>query len=80
MGQLENRIYFWNSQVAPDLNELERLLHAHGISDRFMDQLAAAKISLGKLKSDPVIGPIWNVIQSMGKGLPQEFFHCKGTG
>lgn len=66
--------------VAPDLNELERLLHAHGISDRFMDQLAAAKISLEKLKSNPVIGPIWNVIQSTGKGLPQEFFHRKGTG
>lgn len=61
--------------VAPDLGELGRLLDTYGLSDRFMDQLAAAKLSLERLRSDPVIGPIWNVILSTGKGLPQEFFH-----
>jgi hypothetical protein len=69
-----------NNVVAPDLDELGRLLHAHGMSDRFMDQVAAARISLERLKSDSVIGPVLDVILSAGKGLPQEFFHRKGNG
>lgn len=65
--------------VAPALPELARLLRTYGMNDRFMEQIAAAKISLEKLKSDLMIGPILKVILTAGKGLPQEFFHRKGT-
>lgn len=64
--------------VSPDLTELVRLLDDRGLSDRFLEQLAATPMALEKLEVDPLIGPIWAVIKKAGKALPQEFFHRSG--
>jgi hypothetical protein len=66
--------------VSPDLDELGRLISDHGLSERFMSQVAAAKVALEDLESDRVVGPVLRVIMQRGKGLPQEFFHRGGTG
>jgi hypothetical protein len=68
-----------DSVVCPDLGELSGLLKAHGLAERFMKQLAAARKTLERLESDSTIGPVWGVIRSEGKGLPQEFFHRQGN-
>lgn len=64
--------------VSPDLTELVRLLDDRGLSDRFLEQLAATPMALEKLEVDPFIGPVWAVIKKAGKALPQEFFHRSG--
>lgn len=64
--------------VSPDLTELVRLLDDRGLSDRFLEQLAATPMALEKLEVDPLIGPVWAVIKKVGKALPQEFFHRSG--
>jgi len=66
--------------VCPDFGELSGLLEAHGLAERFMKQLAAARITLEQLESDSIIGPVWGVIRNAGKGLPQEFFHRQSKG
>lgn len=64
--------------VSPVLTELVCLLDDHGLSDRFLEQLAATPMALEKLEVDPLIGPVWAVIKKAGKALPQEFFHRSG--
>lgn len=61
--------------LSPTLSELETVIRAHGITKRYLDQVAAAKHVLERLENDPRISPLWKTIQMAGKGLPQEFFH-----
>lgn len=65
-----------DAMVSPGLSELKAMVREHGLVERFMMQVAAAKVSLERLESHPAIGPVWNVIRNEGKGLPQEAFHC----
>lgn len=61
------------SFVAPDLNELGRLLRANGLHDRFQAQLPSCQRALDELSS-PIIRPVWELIRREGKALPQEHF------
>ena len=64
--------------VSPNFDELGRLIRDHGLSERFMSQVAAPKMALEKLESDKVVGLVLRVIMKASKGLPQEFFHRGG--
>lgn len=64
--------------VAPEPDELLDLICAHGLSDRFLLQVARAGLALKKLETDQIVGPVLRVIMKSGKGLPQEFFHRDG--
>lgn len=61
--------------LAPDLHDLSALVQAHGIVNRYLVQVAAANRALHQFADDPRIGPLWHVIHTVGKALPQEFFH-----
>lgn len=63
--------------LAPSLQDLGTLIQAHGIAKRYLEQVAAASHALQQLKMDSRIGPLWEVIHTAGKGLPQEFFHSR---
>lgn len=63
-----------NHVLSPAGSILELLVSKHGITDRFIEQRAAARSALGRLEQHPLIGPVWGVILKAGKGLPQEFF------
>ena len=65
--------------LAPCLQDLAALIKTRGISRRYLDQVMAASYALQQLESDSRIAPLWDVIHSAGKGLPQEFFHSRST-
>jgi hypothetical protein len=56
--------------VAPEPERLEREL-AHGLSQRYQDQLPMAAAALGVSASEPV-RRLWAVIRRHGRALPQE--------
>jgi hypothetical protein len=59
--------------VAPDLNELARLLRENGLHERFQAQLSSCQRALDLLSS-PIIRPMWELIRREGRALPQEHF------
>lgn len=59
--------------VAPDLNELGRLLRKNGLHERFQAQLLSCQRALDLLSS-PIIRPVWELIRREGRALPQEHF------
>jgi len=63
--------------LAPSLQDLGTLIQTHGIAKRYLEQVAATSHALQQLKEDSRIGPLWEVIHTVGKGLPQEFFHSR---
>jgi hypothetical protein len=63
--------------LAPSLQNLGTLIHTHGIARRYLEQVATASHALQQLKGDSRIAPLWEVIHTAGKGLPQEFFHSR---
>ncbi|HLF98226.1 MAG TPA: hypothetical protein VI457_13875 [Methylococcaceae bacterium] len=65
--------------LAPRLQDLAALIQTHGIARRYLDQVAAASHVLQQLEADPRIGPLWDVIDFAGKGLPQEYFHSRSA-
>jgi hypothetical protein len=56
--------------VAPEVERLERDL-AHGLPERYRDQLPMAAAALDASKSEPV-RRLWAVIRRYGRALPQE--------
>lgn len=61
--------------VAPSVARLQELLLGHGLTDRFLQQIPAAKHSLERLESHPILGASLAAIMATGKAMPQEFFH-----
>jgi hypothetical protein len=58
--------------VTPELDKLERLLE-RGLPERFRSQLPTCQRILDET-ADPLITPVWRLIRSKGKALPQEHF------
>ena len=61
-------------------NSLNRCLENgdhYSIAKRYQEQVAATSHALQQWKEDSRIGPLWEVIHTAGKGLPQEFFHSR---
>lgn len=54
---------------------LAAAIRAHGLVSRYLNQVAKASLALQQLEADPRITPLWEIIRSVGKGLPQEYFH-----
>jgi hypothetical protein len=65
--------------LAPPLLDLGALIRKHGIVERYQEQTANASHALQRLRENPRIAPLWNVIHAAGKGLSQEFFHGRST-
>jgi hypothetical protein len=61
--------------LAPSLQDLAALIQTHGIARRYQEQLASAPHAMQQFEWDPRFAPLWNIIHTAGKGLPQEFFH-----
>lgn len=59
--------------VAPDVNELGRLLRENGLHERFQAQLPSCQRALDALSS-PIIRSVWETIRREGRALPQEHF------
>jgi hypothetical protein len=58
--------------VAPELGELEKLLDK-GLPERFRSQLPTCQRSLDE-STNPLLIPVWRLVRSKGKALPQEHF------
>lgn len=65
--------------LSPELLKLEALIRTNGISQRYLEQVAAASHALERLESCPRIAPLWGAIRRVGKALPQEYFHRRPT-
>lgn len=63
--------------LVQSLQDLGALIQTHGIAKRYQEQVAATSHALQQWKEDSRIGPLWEVIHTAGKGLPQEFFHSR---
>jgi len=61
--------------LAPTLQNLAVILKDHGISERYLEQLAMAAHAMQKIQDDTRISRLWHVIYAAGKALPQEYFH-----
>lgn len=61
--------------LAPPLPNLTAIIQAHGIAQRYLDQVAMAAHAMQQIQGDARIAPLWRVIHAVGKALPQEYFH-----
>ncbi len=61
--------------LAPPLHQLAEIIRDHGIADRFSLQVAKTPHALQRMQADSRVAPLWRVIQTAGKALPQEYFH-----
>lgn len=61
--------------LTPPLPNLTTIIQAHGIAQRYLDQVAMAAHAIQQVQEDARIAPLWHVIHAAGKALPQEYFH-----
>lgn len=61
--------------MAPPLTDLAEIIQKHGIAGRYLEQVAMAAHAMQRIQEDARLAPLWHVIHSAGKALPQEYFH-----
>jgi hypothetical protein len=61
--------------LAPPLQDLEAIIQTRGLAKRYLKQVAAAPHAMQQMQGDARVAPLWDVIRTAGKALPQENFH-----
>lgn len=61
--------------LAPPLQELAEIIQARGIAERYLEQVAMSAHAMQRIQGNARMAPLWHVIHSAGKALPQEYFH-----
>jgi len=64
-----------NMVLAPQLQVLEKILKAHGITSRYIKQVAKMGQAMQRVQENVHTSPLWDIIHAVGKALPQEYFH-----